>query len=264
MTKNIIPNLIIKNLIVEIRKKNIIKNLNLTINPGEVHAIMGPNGSGKSTLAKTITKHNEYKIIKGKIIFKNNDITNTTPEKCAQNGIFLSFQHPVEISGITNIQFLKTIVNSKNKLEKKEQFDTIEFLKKIKNYMKNLKMKEDLLYRSINENFSGGEKKRNEILQLILLNPKLIILDEIDSGLDIDSLKNISSIINILKNDEKSIIIITHYKRLLNYIKPNFIHILMNGKIIHSDEKSLASKLERKGYKWLYQKYIKNKNLMIK
>jgi len=232
----------------------ILKNINLNIKKGETHALMGPNGSGKSTLAYIVSKKPKYKLEEGNILFENKNLMNYLPEELSRKGIFLGFQHPISIPGLNNAQFLKTSVNSIRKYQKKKIYDSLTFLKKVKKYMKILNMKEELLYRSLNDGFSGGEKKCNEILQMMLLKPKLIFLDEIDSGLDIDALKNISKGINLLKNSNTSIILITHYQRLLNYVEPNFVHIMYDGKIIRSGDKNLVLYIEKNGFKDLINK----------
>lgn len=247
------PILEIKDLYVDVANKNIICGLNLTINPGEVHAIMGPNGSGKSTLANVLARNENYTIKSGTIKFLGKDLTELKPEECAQLGLFLSFQYPVAIPGISNIQFLKTSVNAVRKSQGKNPFDAIEFLKIVKEKMSELNMKEELLYRSINDDFSGGEKKRNETLQMSLLEPKLCILDETDSGLDIDALKDVAEGINQLRNENRAFLLITHYQRLLDYIIPDQVHILAKGNIIHTGDKELPHKLEQEGYSWILE-----------
>lgn len=241
----------IKELHVAIQAQAILKGINLTVRPGEVHAIMGPNGSGKSTLAKVLAGHPDYQITEGSIRFLDQDIQSLSPEERAQAGIFLSFQYPVEIPGVTNINFLKASVNAVRKAQNIKTLDAIDFLSFIRAKCQLLAMDESFLYRSINEGFSGGEKKRNEILQLAALEPKLAILDETDSGLDIDALRTISESVNAMRSPERSIILVTHYQRLLDYIEPDFIHVLANGRIIKSGDKNLALELESKGYSWL-------------
>jgi Fe-S cluster assembly ATP-binding protein len=244
----------IKNLHVAINEQAILKGINLEITPGEVHAIMGPNGSGKSTLSKVLAGHPAYQITAGEIRYQGEDIKDLSPAQRAQAGIFMSFQYPVEIPGVTNINFLKASVNAVRKGQGLNTLDAIEFLSFIRNKCKVVDMDESFLYRSINEGFSGGEKKRNEILQMATLEPKLAILDETDSGLDIDALRIISEGVNTLRNQDRSIILVTHYQRLLNYIEPDFIHVLADGKIVKSGDKSLAHALEEKGYSWLEEK----------
>lgn len=241
----------IKDLNVEINEQPILKGINLDIKPGEVHAIMGPNGSGKSTLAKVLAGHPAYEVKGGEINYLDQDLLPLAPEERARAGIFMSFQYPVEIPGVTNINFLKASVNAVRKGQGKNTLDAIDFLSFIREKCKLLDMDESFLYRSINEGFSGGEKKRNEILQLIALEPKLAILDETDSGLDIDALREISHGVNAMRAPDRSIILVTHYQRLLDYIEPDFIHVLANGRIVKSGNKSLALELEKKGYGWL-------------
>lgn len=230
---------------------NILENLNLTIKPGETHVIMGPNGAGKSTLANVLIKRPDYKIITGNIKYLGKDIKDYTPELCAQHGMFLSFQHPIAIPGVSNIQFLKTSLNSVRKFNNQPPLDAIDFLDLIKQKLKLLNIPEEFLYRSINEDFSGGEKKRNEVLQMMLLEPTLIILDEIDSGLDIDALQTIAKNIQSIKNANNAILLITHYERILKYIKPDVVHILANKTINVSGDHNLVQKLEQQGYSWI-------------
>ncbi|MGQ3891951.1 Fe-S cluster assembly ATPase SufC [Legionella sp. CNM-4043-24] len=241
----------IKELNVDINAQPILKGINLSIKPGEIHAIMGPNGSGKSTLSKVLTGHPAYTVTSGEVIYNGQDLLPLLPEERAQAGIFMSFQYPVEIPGVTNINFLKASVNAVRKGMGKEALDAIEFLGFIREKCQLLDMDESFLYRSINEGFSGGEKKRNEILQMLALEPKLAILDETDSGLDIDALRVIAQGVNAMRSPERSIIMVTHYQRLLDYIEPDFIHVLANGRIVKSGDKSLALELEKKGYSWL-------------
>lgn len=241
----------INELNVEVNEQPILKGINLEVNPGEVHAIMGPNGSGKSTLSKVLAGHPSYKVTSGSMTYLDNDLAPLSPEERARAGVFLSFQYPVEIPGVTNINFLKASVNAVRKGQGKSTLDAIEFLSFIRKQCELLDMDESFLYRSINEGFSGGEKKRNEILQMAALEPKLAILDETDSGLDIDALRIISHGVNAMRSPERSIILVTHYQRLLDYIEPDFIHVLVNGRIIMSGDKTLALELEKKGYSWL-------------
>lgn len=243
--------LTIKNLNVEINDQAILKGINLAIKPGEVHAIMGPNGSGKSTLSKVLSGHPAYAVSKGEILYQGNDLQALSPEQRAQAGIFMSFQYPVEIPGVTNINFLKAAVNAVRKGQGRPVMDAIEFLSFIREKCAFLDMDESFLYRSINEGFSGGEKKRNEILQMAVLEPKLAILDETDSGLDIDALRVIAQGVNAMRSAERSIIMVTHYQRLLDYIEPDIIHVMVDGKIVTSGDKSLALELEDRGYSWL-------------
>ncbi|KTC65526.1 Fe-S cluster assembly ATP-binding protein (plasmid) [Legionella adelaidensis] len=246
--------LTIKDLNVSINDQAILKGINLKVKAGEVHAIMGPNGSGKSTLSKVLAGHPAYEITQGNISYEGKDLLPLSPAERAQAGIFMSFQYPVEIPGVTNINFLKASVNAVRKGQGLKTLDAIEFLNFIREKCQLVDMDESFLYRSINEGFSGGEKKRNEILQMAALEPKLAILDETDSGLDIDALRIISEGVNALRSQERAIILVTHYQRLLNYIEPDYIHVLANGKIIKSGDKSLALELEEKGYSWLEEK----------
>lgn len=241
----------IKELNVAVNGQSILKGINLEVKPGEVHAIMGPNGSGKSTLSKVLAGHPSYEITCGDISYLGQDLLPMSPEERARAGIFMSFQYPVEIPGVTNINFLKASVNAVRKGQGRNTLDAIEFLSFIREKCQLLDMDESFLYRSINEGFSGGEKKRNEILQMAALEPRLAILDETDSGLDIDALRIISQGVNAMRSPERSIILVTHYQRLLDYIEPDFIHVLANGRIITSGDKSLALELEKKGYSWL-------------
>jgi len=241
----------INNLNVSIGAQPILKGIDLHVRPGEVHAIMGPNGSGKSTLSKVLAGHPTYEVTSGTISYQGNDLLPLAPEERAQAGIFMSFQYPLEIPGVPNINFIKAAVNAVRRGQGGKPLDAIEFLSFIREKCKLLDMDESFLYRSINEGFSGGEKKRNEILQMLALEPKLAILDETDSGLDIDALREISHGVNAMRSPERAIILVTHYQRLLNYIEPDFIHVLANGRIIKSGDKSLALELEDKGYSWL-------------
>ena len=245
------PLLDIKDLQVSINDNKILKKLNLTVNKGEIHAIMGPNGSGKSTFSKVLAGHPAYLVSAGDIIFKGSSILNLEPEERSHLGIFLAFQYPIEIPGVSNEDFLRLAYNSKQKFYNKPEVDPIEFLTIINEKLKLVNMSPVFLSRNVNEGFSGGEKKRNEILQMILLDSELSILDETDSGLDIDALKIISNGINNFMNSEKSIILITHYQRLLDYITPTYVHVMQNGKIIKTGSAELAKELESKGYEWL-------------
>ena len=234
-----------------IEDKKILKGLTLKINKGEVHSIMGPNGSGKSTLASILAGKEDYEITKGDILFNGESIMEMAPEERAQEGIFLAFQYPIEIPGVTNSYFLREALNSIRKSKGDKPLKPVEFVKIAKEKIKDLKMDESLLNRSLNEGFSGGEKKRNEILQMSILNPCMSILDETDSGLDIDALQIVADGVNANRGDDKSFLVITHYQRLLNYIVPDFVHVLVGGKIVKSGDKSLALELESKGYSWL-------------
>lgn len=245
------PLLEIKNLQVSINENEILKSLNLTVNKGEIHAIMGPNGSGKSTFSKVLAGHPAYSISAGDIIFKGLSILDLEPEERSHLGIFLAFQYPIEIPGVSNEDFLRLAYNSKQKFFNKPEVDPLEFLSIISEKLKFVNMSPLFLSRNVNEGFSGGEKKRNEILQMILLDSELTILDEMDSGLDIDALKVISNGINKFMNPDKSIILITHYQRLLDYITPTYVHVMQNGKIIKTGSADLAKELENRGYEWL-------------
>lgn len=238
----------IKNLHTSIDNTPILKGIDLSINKGEVHVIMGPNGSGKSTLAKTLAGHPAYKIDSGEMYFNNTDLQSLEPEERARVGLFLSFQYPIEIPGVSNVNFLKSAVNATRAAQNKPALDAIDFLTFVREKTQIVKMDESFLYRPVNEGFSGGEKKRNEILQMAVLEPQLAILDEIDSGLDIDSLKIVAEGINAMRSPDRSILLVTHYQRLLNYIEPDFIHVLVNGQIVQSGDKQLAHDLEAKGY----------------
>ncbi len=241
----------IKNLHAKVEDKEILKGLNLNVKAGEVHAIMGPNGSGKSTLANVLAGKNGYEVTKGSVEYEGKDLLELAPEERAWAGVFLAFQYPVEIPGVNNVYLLKAAVNAIRKNRGEQELDAVEFLALVKEKMKLVKMKEDLLNRAVNEGFSGGEKKRNEIFQMAVLEPKLAILDETDSGLDIDALKIVAEGVNSLRSPERSIILVTHYQRLLDYIKPDHVHVLSNGKIIKSGGPELALELEEKGYDWL-------------
>ena len=241
----------INNLHVSIDGKKILKGINLKINEGEVHAIMGPNGSGKSTLAQVIAGREEYEVTQGEIIYEGKNLLEMSPEDRARAGLFLAFQYPVEIPGVSNTNLLKTALNEIRKYRGLEALDAMEFLTLIKDRMKLVDLDQSLLSRSVNEGFSGGEKKRNEIFQMAVLEPKLGILDETDSGLDIDALRIVANGVTKLKSKKNAIIVVTHYQRLLNYIIPDFVHVLYKGKIIKSGGKELAFELEDKGYDWL-------------
>ena len=245
------PILEIKDLKVSINENEILKSLNLKVAKGEIHAIMGPNGSGKSTFSKVIAGHPAYSVLGGDILFKGSSILDLDPEDRSHLGIFLAFQYPIEIPGVSNEDFLRLAYNSKQKFYNKPEVDPIEFLSIINEKLKLVNMSPLFLSRNVNEGFSGGEKKRNEILQMILLDSEICILDETDSGLDIDALKIISTGINNFMNKDKSIILITHYQRLLDYINPTYVHVMQDGKIIKTGSAELAKELENKGYEWL-------------
>ena len=243
--------LVIKNLHATVDGKEILKGIDLELKPGEVHAIMGPNGSGKSTLASVISGNDDYIITKGEILFEDNDLSELDAEERAHLGVFLSFQYPVEIPGVTVTNFIKTAINSSRKATGKEDLPAAEMLKKIREKASLLDINSKFLSRSLNEGFSGGEKKRNEIFQMAMLEPKLSILDETDSGLDIDELKIVANGVNKLKDKKNGFIVITHYQRLLEYIIPDYVHVLFEGKIVKSGSKELANQLEEKGYDWI-------------
>ncbi len=243
--------LTIKNIHANIDGKEILKGLNLNIKPGEVHAIMGPNGSGKSTLASVLAGREEYEVTDGEVNFNGENILELSPEDRARKGIFLAFQYPIEIPGVSNANFLKTAVNEVRKSKGLEALDSKDFLKLMKEKMALVEMDKTMTQRSVNEGFSGGEKKRNEIFQMAMLEPELCILDETDSGLDIDALRIVSNGVNALRNDKRSFVVITHYQRLLDYIVPDFVHVLYKGRIVKSGPKELALELEEKGYDWI-------------
>lgn len=238
----------IKNLQAGVEDRQILKGINLTVNPGEVHAVMGPNGSGKSTLASVLAGKDEYEVSEGSVSFLGQNLLEMDPEIRAAEGLFLAFQYPVEIPGVSNTYFLRTALNAIRKHRGETELDPMQFLKHIRNRMNDLGLDETMLSRSVNEGFSGGEKKRNEIFQMAVLEPKLCVLDETDSGLDIDALKVVADGVNMLRSPERGFLIITHYQRLLNYIVPDFVHVLVNGKIVRSGGKELALELEADGY----------------
>jgi len=243
--------LTINDLHVQVDDKPILQGINLTIKPGEVHAIMGPNGSGKSTLANAIAGKEHYEVTEGEMRYEDKLLTDMEIEERARAGIFLAMQYPVEIPGVTNINFLKASLNSIREGRGEEPLDAMDFLTLVRNKLDLIEMDEDFLYRPINMGFSGGEKKRNEVLQMAVLEPKLAILDETDSGLDIDALKIVADGVNTLRSPDRAILVITHYQRLLNYIEPDFVHVLAHGRIIKSGDKTLAHELEEKGYGWI-------------
>ncbi len=244
----------IKDLHVSVEEKPILKGLDLEVKPGEIHAIMGPNGSGKSTLAHVLSGREGYSVEKGSATYKNLDLLDMAPEIRAREGMFLAFQYPIEIPGVNNTSFLKKALNEIRKHRDEEELDAIDFLALIKKQMQLVEMKEDLLKRPVNQGFSGGEKKRNEILQMAVLNPTLAILDETDSGLDIDALRIVATGVNKLRSEDNAFVVITHYQRLLDYIVPDFVHVLSDGQIIKSGTKDLALELEERGYDWLLEK----------
>ena len=241
----------IKNLHASVEDTKILKGLNLEVKSGEVHVIMGPNGSGKSTLASVIAGREDYDVTEGDINFQGTDLGELGPEERAREGIFLAFQYPVEIPGVSTTNFMKTAVNQIRESKGEKPLDAVAFLKLMKEKMKLVNIRQDLLSRSINDGFSGGEKKRNEIFQMAMLNPKLSILDETDSGLDIDALKIVSNGVNALKSKENATVVVTHYERFLDYIVPDFVLVLIDGKIVKSGDKNLALELEEKGYDWI-------------
>lgn len=241
----------IENLHARIEEKEILKGINLDIKPGEVHAIMGPNGSGKSTLASVLAGRENFEVTGGSVDFLGKDLLDLSPEDRAREGIFLAFQYPVEIPGVSTTNFIKTAVNEKRKHQGLEPLDAAQFLKTMKEKMKLVQIDQSLLSRSLNEGFSGGEKKRNEIFQMAMLEPKLAILDETDSGLDIDALRIVANGVNQLRSKDNSFLVVTHYQRLLEYIVPDYVHVLYNGRIVRSGTKELALELEEKGYDFI-------------
>jgi len=245
------PILEIKNLGAGVEGKQILKGINLAINAGEVHAVMGPNGSGKSTLAAVLAGRDGYDVTSGEVIFDGKDLLDLDPEERAREGVFLAFQYPVEIPGVNSTYFLKAALNEIRKSKGQSELDAMEFLSLVKDKIKLLELNEDLLRRSVNEGFSGGEKKRNEIFQMAVLEPRLAILDETDSGLDIDALRIVAGGVNKLKRPDSAQLVITHYQRLLNFIIPDFVHVLYDGRIMKSGDKQLALELEAKGYDWI-------------
>jgi Fe-S cluster assembly ATP-binding protein len=240
----------IKNLHASVAGKEILRGIDLTIHAGEVHALMGPNGSGKSTLAQVLAGRDTFEVT-GEVTYQGKDLLELDPEERAREGIFMAFQYPVEISGVSNTYFLKAALNAIRKHRGLEELDAMDFLKLVKEKMKVLHIEENLLKRPVNEGFSGGEKKRNEIFQMAILEPKLCILDETDSGLDIDALRVVADGVNAMRSKERAILVVTHYQRLLNYIVPDFVHVLVEGRIAKSGGKELALELEEKGYSWL-------------
>ena len=241
----------VKNLHVKIGDRVILRGINLSMNAGEVHAIMGPNGSGKSTLARVLAGHPEYQVVSGEVEYDGKDLLAMEPEVRAQEGVFMAFQYPVEIPGVNNAYFLKAALNAVRKHRGLEELDAMEFMALVKERMKLLELDETLLGRPVNEGFSGGEKKRNEIFQMAVLEPKLAVLDETDSGLDIDALKAVASGVNAMRSPERATLVVTHYQRLLDYIVPDYVHVLTEGRIVKSGGKELALELESKGYGWL-------------
>lgn len=243
----------IVNLHAEIEGKKILNGINLEIKPGEVHAIMGPNGAGKSTLSSVLAGRADYTVTGGEVIFEGKDLLELSPEDRAREGLFLAFQYPVEIPGVSSTNFLKTAINEKRKYHGLDPMEATDFLKFMRTKMEEMEMDKSLTSRSLNEGFSGGEKKRNEVFQMAMLEPKMCIMDETDSGLDIDALRLVSAGVNKLRNKERSFLVITHYQRLLDYIVPDFVHVLYKGRIVKSGDASLAKELEVKGYDWIKQ-----------
>jgi len=241
----------IKDLYTSVENKKILEGLTLSVKAGEVHALMGPNGSGKSTLANILAGKDGYQVTQGSVLYEDKNLLELSPEERARKGVFLAFQYPVEIPGVNNIYLLKAGLNAIRKHKGEPELDAMEFMDLVKEKMKLVQMNEDLLSRSVNEGFSGGEKKRNEVFQMTILEPKLAILDETDSGLDIDALKIVADGVNSLRNKDRAFIVVTHYQRLLNYIKPDYVHVLGKGKIIKSGGPELAIELEEKGYDWI-------------
>jgi Fe-S cluster assembly ATP-binding protein len=248
--------LLIKDLKAKVEDKQILKGINLEVKAGEVHAIMGPNGSGKSTLASVLSGRDVFDVTGGEILFDGEDIIEMSPEDRARKGMFLAFQYPIEIPGVSNANFLKTALNEVRKSKGMEPLDSKDFLKLMKEKMELVEMNKAMTQRSVNEGFSGGEKKRNEIFQMAMLEPKLCVLDETDSGLDIDALRIVANGVNALRNKDRSFIVITHYQRLLDYIVPDFVHVLYNGRIVKSGTKELALELEEKGYDWIKEEQV--------
>jgi Fe-S cluster assembly ATP-binding protein len=240
----------IKNLHANVNGNEILKGINLTVNPGEVHSIMGPNGSGKSTLAQVLARRENYEVTDGSVTFNGKDLLEMKPEEAATEGLFMAFQYPVEIPGISNAYFLRAALNATRKARGQDEMDAMDFLPLLREKMRMLEMDERFLNRPVNEGFSGGEKKRNEIVQMAVLEPKLAVLDETDSGLDIDALKIVAKGVNAMRSKDRSMILVTHYQRLLDYIVPDFVHVLVNGRIVKSGGPELALELEQKGYSW--------------
>jgi Fe-S cluster assembly ATP-binding protein len=245
--------LTIRDLHATVDGKAILKGIDLTVNEGEVHAIMGPNGSGKSTFAQVLAGRESYEITRGSIRYDDQDLTTQPPEERARAGIFLAFQYPVEIPGVSNVYLLKTALNALRRHRGEPELDAMDFLALVKQRMALMQIDEDLLYRSVNAGFSGGEKKRNEILQMLMLEPRLAILDETDSGLDIDALQIVADGVNSLRSEQRAFLVVTHYQRLLNYIKPDFVHVLAGGRLVKSGGPELAQELEQRGYGWLQE-----------
>ncbi len=246
----------IRDLHANVEDREILKGVNLVVNAGEVHSIMGPNGSGKSTLAQVLAGRDTYQVTRGEIIYRGRNLLDMSPEERACEGVFLAFQYPVEIPGVSTQYFLRAALNAVRWHRDEEELDAIDFLKFLKQRMQIVEMDEGLLTRAVNEGFSGGEKKRNEVLQMAVLEPKLAIMDETDSGLDIDALRIVADGVNQLRSDERAFIVITHYQRLLDYIVPDFVHVLVDGRIVKSGDKTLAHELEERGYSWIEQQTV--------
>jgi Fe-S cluster assembly ATP-binding protein len=241
----------IKELRARVQHKEILKGVTLTVNTGEVHAVMGPNGSGKSTLARVLAGHPEYEVTGGEVLFEGKDLLDLDPEERARDGVFMAFQYPVEIPGVNNAYFLKAAVNAVRKHRGEQELDAMDFMQLVNERLQLMHMDQDLLKRPVNEGFSGGEKKRNEIFQMMVLQPKLAVLDETDSGLDIDALKTVAEGVNAMRSPDRAIVVVTHYQRLLNYIVPDRVHVMTDGRIARSGGKDLALELEDRGYGWL-------------
>src|SRR5436190_1852508 len=246
----------IRNLRATAHKKEILKGIDLTVNKGEVHAIMGPNGSGKSTLARVLSGHPEYEVTGGEVLFNGKDLLDMDPEERAREGVFMAFQYPVEIPGVNNAYFLKAALNAVRKHRGEEELDAMEFMELVNERLKVLHIDAELMKRPVNEGFSGGEKKRNEIFQMLVLQPSLAILDETDSGLDIDALKTVAGGVNAMRSPDRGIVVVTHYQRLLEYIVPDVVHVLSDGKIVKSGGKDLALLLEERGYDWIKEETL--------
>jgi Fe-S cluster assembly ATP-binding protein len=252
----------VKNLVVKVEDKEILKGISLNVKKGEVHAIMGPNGSGKSTLAGVLAGREAYEITGGSVTYEGKDLLELDPEVRAQEGIFMAFQYPVEIPGVSNMYFLRTALNAIREHRGESELDAVDFMAMVKERMKLLKMDDAMMTRAVNMGFSGGEKKRNEIFQMTVLEPKLAILDETDSGLDIDALKLVAEGVNAMRSAERAIVVVTHYQRLLDYIVPDYVHVLAGGRIVKSGDKSLALELEEKGYGWIEEEATKQGQLV--
>ena len=246
----------IRNLQVRAEDKQILKGIDLHVNAGEVHAIMGPNGSGKSTLARALSGHPEYQVTDGQVIYEGKDLLAMDPDERAREGVFMAFQYPVEIAGVNNAYFLKAALNAKRKHHGQPELDAVEFMQLIREKAKDLDIDQGMLTRSVNEGFSGGEKKRNEIFQMAILDPSLAILDETDSGLDIDALRTVAAGVNQLRSKDRAMVLVTHYQRLLDYIVPDHVHVLLDGRIVKSGGKELAVELESRGYEWLEKRPV--------